>query len=63
MLDNLVEYYRKSNGTTKKKFSGCNSSKKLNFFKKKVAILVFTLLMRLILRISEGLGSSRKVGV
>ena len=36
MLENLLEYYRKSDNTKKKKIFGCNSAKKLTFFKKKL---------------------------
>jgi hypothetical protein len=36
MLENLLEYYRKSDGATKKKILGCNTDKKLIFVKKKL---------------------------
>jgi hypothetical protein len=39
---------------------GCNSDKKLIFFKKKVATPVFTEPIQLILMISKVLGSSKK---
>jgi hypothetical protein len=41
-------------GEIKKTIPGCNSAKKLIFFKKKVATFFFTEPIRLILRISEG---------
>jgi site-specific DNA recombinase len=61
MLENLLEYNRKSDGKTKKEIPGCNSDKKLIFFKKKVATLVFTEPIQLILMISEVLGSRKTV--
>ena len=39
MLENLLEYYMKSNGATHTRVPGCNSAKKLVFFKNKVATL------------------------
>jgi hypothetical protein len=49
MLENLLEYCRKSDGATKKKISGCNSAKKLVFFKIKVATLSLKITVHLIL--------------
>ena len=60
MIENLLEYYRKSNSAIKKKILGSNSDKKLIFGEKKVATLVFTEPVQLILRISEDLGSSKE---
>jgi hypothetical protein len=60
MLENLLEYYRKSDGATKKKILGCIFAKKLVLEKGKVATPVFTEPIQLILRISEVLGSSKK---
>lgn len=60
MLENLLEYYRKANGTTKKKILGCIFAEKLVLDKGKVVTPVFTEPIRLILRISEDLGSSEK---
>jgi hypothetical protein len=54
MLENFLEYYRKSAYTTKEKILGCNSSKKLRFSKKKVATFSLKNTVHLILRISEG---------
>ena len=59
MLENLVDFYRKSDGATKKKIPGC-FSEKLVLEKGKVATLPFTEPIQLILRISEVLGSSKK---
>jgi hypothetical protein len=39
MLENLLDYYRKPDGTTKKKILGGVFATKLIFFKKKVATL------------------------
>jgi len=58
MLENLVEYYRKSDGATKKKILGCIFSEKLVFKKGKDATPVFTEPVQFILRISEGLRMS-----
>jgi len=60
MLENLVEYYRKSDGATKKKILGCIFSKKLVFENKKDATHFFTEPIQLIMRISKGLGRSKK---
>jgi hypothetical protein len=38
-MENLLEYYRKSDSAVNKKIAGCNSAKKVAFFKKKVATL------------------------
>ena len=55
MLENLLEYYRKANGTAKKKILGCIFAEKLVLDKGKVVVPVFTDPIQLILRISEGL--------
>jgi hypothetical protein len=60
MLENLKEYYSKSDGATKKKIPGCIFSEKLVLEKGRVATSTFTEPIQLILRISEGLGSSKK---
>jgi hypothetical protein len=60
MLENLLEYYRKSDGKTKKKILGCIFAEKLILEKGKVAAPVFTEPIKLILRISEVLGSYEK---
>jgi len=60
MLENLVEYYRKSDGATKKKILGCIFAEKLILEKGKDATPVFTEPVQLILTISGVLGSSKK---
>lgn len=60
MLENLVEYYRKSDGATKKKILGCIFSEKLVFKNGKDATPIFTEPIQLIIRISKGLGRSQK---
>ena len=58
MLENLVEYYRKSDGKTKKKILSCIFAEKLVLDKGTVLTPVFTEPIQLILRISEVLESS-----
>jgi hypothetical protein len=53
MLENILAYYRKSNGTTKKKIPGCIFAEKLVLDKGKVVTPVFTEPIQLIHRISE----------
>jgi site-specific DNA recombinase len=60
MLENLLEFYRKSDGATKKKILSCIFAEKLVFEKGKVATPVFTEPVQLILRINEVLGSSKR---
>jgi hypothetical protein len=55
-----VDFYRKSDGGTKKKILGCIFPGKLVLEKGKVLTTPFTLPIHLILRISEVLGSSKK---
>jgi hypothetical protein len=45
--------YKRSDGAAPKMIPGCNSAKKLVFFKKKVATLSLKISVLLILRISE----------
>ncbi len=58
MLENLLEYYRKSDGYTKKKILGCIFAEKLVLEKGKVATPVFTESVKLILKMSEALRNS-----
>jgi hypothetical protein len=58
MLENLPEYYRKANGTTRKKIPGCIFAEKPVLDKGKVVTPVFTEPIQLILRISEVLRRS-----
>jgi len=57
ILENLLEYYRKSNGATKKKILSTIFAEKLVLENGKVAIPDFTEPIQLIFRISEVLGS------
>jgi hypothetical protein len=60
MLENLLEYYRKSDGGTKKKILGTILAEKLILEKGKVVTPVFTEPIQLILRISKVLRRSEK---
>ena len=60
MLENLLEYYRKSDGKTKKKLLSTIFAEKLVLEKGKVTAPVFTEPIQLILRISEVLRRSEK---
>jgi chromosome segregation ATPase len=60
MLENLLEYYRKSDGATKKKILGTIFAEKLILEKGKIATPIFTEPIQLILRISEVLRRSEK---
>jgi len=60
MMENLLEYYRKSDGETKKKILGRIFAEKLILEKGKVSDPVFTEPIQLILRISEVLRRSKK---
>ncbi len=60
MLENILEYYRKSDGVTKKKILNTIFAEKLIVVNGKVATPVFTEPIQLILRISEVLRRSEK---
>lgn len=60
MLENLLEYYRKADGNTKKKILNSIFAEKLVLEKGKVLVPVFTEPIQLILRISEVLRRSEK---
>ncbi|MCD6090524.1 MAG: hypothetical protein J7J72_03425 [Bacteroidales bacterium] len=60
MLENLVEYYRESDGATKKKILGCIFSEKLILEKGKHATPIFTEPIQSIINISRALGDSKK---
>jgi len=62
MMENLLEYYRKSDGATKKKILNTIFAEKLIVVNGKVATPVFTVPIQLIFRISEVLGSNFKKG-
>ena len=59
MLENLLEYYRKSDGATKKKILGCIFAEKLVLENGRVATSTFTEPIQFILNASEVLGSSK----
>ena len=60
MLENLLEYYRKSDGSTKKKILNTIFAEKLIVINGKVATPVFTVPIQLIFMISEVLRRSEK---
>jgi len=53
MLENIAEYYKKSDGKTKKKILGCIFSKKLVLEKGKVATYEFTKPIQVLLNASK----------
>ena len=53
MLENLVEYYKKADGKTKKKILGCIFSKKMIFQKGRVATYEFTKPIEVLLNASK----------
>jgi DNA invertase Pin-like site-specific DNA recombinase len=59
MLDNLLEYYRKSDGTTKKKILNNIFAEKLIVVNGKVIEPIFTEPIKLMLRISKSIGNSK----
>ena len=60
MLENLVSYYRKSDGKTKKKILGCIFSEKLVLEKGKVATTPFTTPILVLLNASKVFERSTK---
>jgi hypothetical protein len=60
MLENLLEYYRKADGATKKKILGCIFAEKLVLENGRVATSTFTEPIQFIINASEVLGSSKK---
>ena len=60
MLENLLEYYRKSDGATKKKILGCIFAEKLILENGRVATSTFTEPIQFIINVSEVLGISKK---
>ena len=60
MLENLVEYYRKSDGKSKKKILSCIFSKKIVLEKSRVATCEFTTPINVLLNASKVLKSSDK---
>ena len=60
MLENFLEYYRKSDGAAKKKILGCIFAEKLVLENGRVATSTFTEPIQFIINASEVLGSSKK---
>jgi hypothetical protein len=60
MLENLLEYYRKSDGATKKKTLNTIFAEKLVLENGRVATSTFTEPIQFIINASEVLGSSKK---
>ena len=54
MFENIVEYYRKSDGATKKKILSCIFSKKIVLEKGKVATCEFTTPVQVLFNASKG---------
>jgi hypothetical protein len=59
MLENLLQYYRKSDGATKKKILNTIFAEKLIVINGKVIEPVFTEPIKLILRISKSIANSQ----
>jgi hypothetical protein len=60
MLENLLEYYRKSDGTAKKKILNTIFAEKLIVIKGKVTAPTFTEPIKLIYRISKSIANSKE---
>jgi site-specific DNA recombinase len=60
MLGNLMEYYRKSSGATKKKILDCIFAEKLVLENGRVATSTFIEPIQFIINASKVLGSSKK---
>lgn len=60
MLENLVEYYRKSDGHTKRKILGCIFSKKIVLEKGRVATSEFTIPIQVLLNASKVCRGTKK---
>ncbi len=60
MLENLVSYYRKSDGNTKKKILSCIFSKKIVLEKSKVATYEFTTPIQVLLNASKVCRGTKK---
>ena len=53
MLENIAEYYKKSDGKTKKKILGCIFSKKIVLEKSRVATCEFTTPINVLINASK----------
>ena len=60
MLENLVEYYKKADGNTKKKILGCIFTEKLIIEKGRVANTPFTIPVQVLLNTVKGFQGSKK---
>ena len=60
MLENLVEYYRKADGKTKKKILGCIFAEKFVLERGRVASTPFTIPVQVLLNINKGFQRSEK---
>ena len=60
MLENLLEYYRKSDGNTEKKILSCIFSKKIVLEKSKVATYEFTTPIQVLLNVSKVCRGTKK---
>ena len=60
MLENLVEYYRKSDGNSKKKILSCIFSKKIVLEKGRVATSEFTIPIQVLLNACKGCRETKK---
>jgi hypothetical protein len=60
MFENLVEYYRKADGNTKKKIPGCIVTEKLIIEKGRVANTQFTIPVQVLLNTVKGFQGSKK---
>ena len=60
MLENLVSYYRKSDGNTKKKILSCIFSKKIVLEKSRVATYEFTTPIKVLLNASKVYRGTKK---
>ena len=60
MLENLVSYYRKSDGKSKKKILNCIFSKKIILEKSRVATYEFTTPIKILINASKVLKNSDK---
>jgi hypothetical protein len=59
MMENLLEYYRKSDGTTKKKILNTIFAEKLIVINGKVIDPIFTEPIKLMLRVSKSMANSK----
>ena len=59
MMENLVSFYRKSDGKTKKKILGCIFSEKVVLEKGRVATTPFSIPVQVLINTSKVLGESK----